>query len=82
MAAINEVAVCAGRARAKLGVMTLGGGVVPADPRLELWGRCGTCDRWFYTGLAGKDPVAERCPVCAAPPVEQQKRAVPRDGVA
>lgn len=48
--------------------------------RVELWGLCRICQRWFYIEKAhcSGEPV---CPVCAAPPhlivdrLKQQTRA-------
>jgi hypothetical protein len=37
----------------------------------EIWGRCPTCDRWFYCeGWLDRDAPEALCPVCRAEPVE------------
>ena len=47
---------------------------------MEIWGHCGTCDRWFYCptndGYAN-DENAWICPVCRAQPTAIENRARP-----
>jgi hypothetical protein len=47
---------------------------------MEIWGRCGTCARWFYCSLI--DAEVWTCPVCAAEPVAIENRATSRRVIA
>lgn len=47
---------------------------------VEMWGRCSTCDRWFYCeGWFDKDVPAPTCPVCGAEPSAIENRAARGD---
>lgn len=47
---------------------------------MEIWGLCGTCDRWFYCeGWFDKDAPAPTCPVCASEPSAIENRAARGD---
>ena len=42
---------------------------------VEMWGRCPSCDRWFYCeGWDDGQTATPRCPVCGADPVELSNR--------
>lgn len=46
---------------------------------MDIWGHCGTCDRWFYCPASDADTGGETawsCPVCGAEPVAVENRAV------
>jgi hypothetical protein len=42
---------------------------------MEIWGRCGSCERWFYCPMSTTEPWS--CPVCAAEPIAIENRALP-----
>lgn len=33
---------------------------------MEIWGKCGDCDRWFYCEDWGGHPPIPTCPACGA----------------
>lgn len=43
---------------------------------MDIWGRCGTCERWFYCPMDGtRAESAWSCPVCGKDPVAIENRA-------
>jgi hypothetical protein len=43
---------------------------------MEAWGRCASCDRWFYCGPAEAAVESTACPVCVAPADQVELRLV------
>jgi hypothetical protein len=36
----------------------------PKGAKVEQWGLCVSCDRWFYCGTSAEQPRECRCPAC------------------
>jgi Zn finger protein HypA/HybF involved in hydrogenase expression len=41
---------------------------------MEIWGRCETCERWFYCEAARSCEQDWSCPVCRSEPVAIENR--------
>lgn len=43
---------------------------------MEIWGLCGSCDRWFYCpDWFNREAPAPTCPVCCVEPMAIENRA-------